>query len=895
MWGPVVLVALCFVVHVDNVSAYGKAFFRSSSLHLKILHTNDIHSHMRESDEWGMECRDTLRDRRGCFGGVARIALKVRELKRRHKNTLFLNAGGFFQGTLWYSVLRHKIVSYAMSRMGYDAIGLGNNEFDDGPQELAPFVREMKKSGVPVLATNVETSRDPIFMGMVLPKSEVLMMSGFKVALLAVVTRDTETIAQPGRVKILPVADSINKETWRLKQQGVKIFILISHLGFDADKRLAVTCPDLDVIVGGHSQTFLYTGTPPRQEDRKRVEGGYPFVVSRRSRPSCVVVQGYRYGKYLGHVELMFNHKGDPTHWRGAPILLDQRVGQDQQILRGLLPYKTVVKDALKKVAGSTKVLLEANDNVCRFRECNLVNLMADSFLDFFANRRSKVPHAWSDVSGAVINGGAVRESIRQNSNVTLDDLYRVTKIDNELVLLNMNGSQLHKMFEHAVANFTWWPELNGKFLQVSGFRVNYDLGRPAGWRVAWLKILCANCSVPRYEDVHFRKRYTIVTTSFIADGGDGFQFEKGILKRPAGVSAFDVFTKYFTKLSPIKTAEEGRIVVKNLPPRRKPTPTRPSPTPPFSPRPPHIQRPVPIQPQGPPFAQRPTQIQGPVPGQPGAPPLARRQPQIQGNAPGQPPASPFAPGQSQFPGPVSRQPQTPGPVPGPSPSAAFPPSQTTSPGFGTGPAQSAGMGQVPSPSAAFLPTQTPNLGFNTGPSQSAGLGSGLPPSATFVPSQAPSPGFGPSPAQSTGLGSGQSPTAGYRASQPLSPGIGQSPSPGTGFSPGELGPVPAQGTGLPQSQLGPLREPITAPASRQFGAVQTPNTGLGTGQLGLGQTSVPGPAPGKALNPGFPSAKAQIPPFLPGQTQNTGYGQAPTQTPSFPIDTTGPAGWTSA
>ncbi|KAH9365215.1 hypothetical protein HPB48_022303 [Haemaphysalis longicornis] len=345
-------------VHVDYVSAYGKARFGSSSLHLKILHTNDIHSHMRESDKWGVECRDTLRDRRGCFGGVARIAQK----------------------------------------------GLGNNEFDDGPQELAPFVREMKKSGVPVLATNVETSRDQIFMGMVLPKSEVLMMSGFKVALLAVVTRDTETIAKP-----------------------------------------------------------------------------------------------------------------------------------DQQILRGLLPYKTVVKDALKKVAGSTKVLLEANDNVCRFRECNLGNLMADSFLDFFTNRRSKVPHAWSDVSGAVINAGAVRESIRQNSNVTLDDLYRVTKIDNELVLLNMNGSQLHKMFEHAVANFTWWPELNGKFLQVSGFRVDYDLGRPAGWRVAWLKILCANCSVPRYEDVHFRKRYTIVTTSFIADGGDGFQFEKGILRRPAG------------------------------------------------------------------------------------------------------------------------------------------------------------------------------------------------------------------------------------------------------------------------------------------------------------------------------------------------------------------------
>ncbi|KAH9365216.1 hypothetical protein HPB48_022302 [Haemaphysalis longicornis] len=79
------------------------------------------------------------------------------------------------------------------------------------------------------------------------------------------------------------------------------------------------------------------------------------------------------------------------------------------------MPFKRTVEDALKKVVGSTKVLLEASNKVCRSRECNLGNLITDSFFDFYANRKSKVPHAWSDVNAAIINGGTVRESIRQS------------------------------------------------------------------------------------------------------------------------------------------------------------------------------------------------------------------------------------------------------------------------------------------------------------------------------------------------------------------------------------------------------------------------------------------------------------------------------------------------
>ncbi|XP_077527212.1 protein 5NUC-like [Haemaphysalis longicornis] len=900
MYGPVVLAALCLLVHVDYALAYPKSLFGSSSLHLNILHTNDIHSRILESDQWGGECGERRRDRSKCFGGVARIAQKVREIKSSRRNTLFLNAGGFFQGTLWYSTLKHKIVTYAMSRMGYDVIGLGNNEFDDGPKELAPFVREMRKSGVAVVGTNVDVSREPHFKGVPLSRSHVITISGVRVALLAVVPKETELFSRPGHVRILPLAESINKEVWRLRQQGVKIFILISQAGFEADKRLAVACPELDVIVGGHSETFLYSGPPPLQEDARRVRGPYPFLVSRKGRRSCVIVQGYRYGKYLGNLEVLFNRKGEITHWRGRPILLDQSIGQDPNILRGLMPFKRTVEDALRKVVGSTKVLLEASHKVCRSRECNLGNLITDSFLDFYANKKSKVPHAWSEVNAAIINGGTVRESIRQSSKVTVQDLQRAMPIDNELVVMTMNGSQLHKMFEHAVSNFTSGPSHNGKFLQVSGMRVTYDLSRPGGWRVARLRILCANCSIPRYEDVHFQKRYTIVTTSFIANGGDGFKFDQGVQKRGEGVSAFYVFTKYFTKLSPIKTAEEGRIVVKNAPPRGKPASPSPSPVPAFVPGP-AVSRPVPgqavpgsvpsqspvpgLSPAQPPMAgsvssQSPvpglTPAQSPMPGtvlsQPPVPGLALPQPPIPGTAPNQPPLPGLAPPQSSIPGTAPNQPPLPGLAPPQSSIPGTAPNQPPLPGLA--PPQS----PIPAPAPGQLgPIQQQSAGPGQGQ-----FGQGLAPSTgpspgQFAPNQAPSTGFtqaqfsqnsasntGPTPSQT---GSFQAPSTGLPQGQ-----FGQGSATNTGPAPSTFGPIQPQSTGLGQSQFGQGLTSSTGPTPSQVGSLQSTGTGAGQGQF----------SPGVASNTMTPPSQ-----FGPGQTPSMGL--IPGQFPQGPAPSTGP------
>ncbi|XP_075560041.1 protein 5NUC-like [Dermacentor variabilis] len=279
--------------------------------------------------------------------------LPVRTLKNTSGSSLFLNAGDFFQGTLWYSILKYNIVSAVMTNMSYDTVCLGNHEFDDGPAGLVPFLLKMKEASVTVLGTNLDTTEEPLFTNanITLPKSIIYNISGTSVAILGVVTTETMTIAKPG----IPPVDDIP-------------------------------------------------------------EGPYPYVYNRTGANGsrCLIVQDYRFGKYLGFLDVKIDREtGNIIEWSGNPILLNQSYDQDEEMLSRLQLYKKIVDDAVKEVVGSTKVLLKANDKLCRYKECNAVNLMADAFFDYYTNRDSAVDKAWSIVNAAVLNAGIARDSIQ--------------------------------------------------------------------------------------------------------------------------------------------------------------------------------------------------------------------------------------------------------------------------------------------------------------------------------------------------------------------------------------------------------------------------------------------------------------------------------------------------
>ncbi|CAN7982098.1 unnamed protein product [Ixodes pacificus] len=494
---------------------------------ITVLHTNDIHSHFLQSDSRGANCSEKKAKAKQCYGGVPRIVTKVTELKAKEKNPFFFNAGDFFQGTVWYTVLKYNIVALAMEHMMYDAVCLGNHEFDDGPEGLAPFLLRMEKANVTVLGTNLNTTGEPAFENITVLKHKIYTIEGVKMGVMGVVTKETLTIANPGKIEILDEVQSIKEEMEVLRRLNVSIFALISHVGYDVDQRIAKEVNGLNLIVGGHTNTFLYNGESPGNDT---VQGPYPTIVYREDGTFALVTQDFWFGKYLGYLNLQFHRNGTLKTWSGNPILLDHTVEQDNATLQMLEPYRQAVEKAGEEYIGISKVLLEADNKICRLKECNMVNTIADSFLAFYADRNSTIQGAWSDVNAAVVNAGITRTSIQQGT-VRRRDIMAAMPFESSLVVLTMNGDQLRRMFDHGISKFTWYGDPEGSFLQVSGMRVTYNFSFPEQCRTDTLQILCANCSVPKYEAVQPNGTYKIVTTSFIANGGDGFTFDDDVKK----------------------------------------------------------------------------------------------------------------------------------------------------------------------------------------------------------------------------------------------------------------------------------------------------------------------------------------------------------------------------
>ncbi|XP_075747786.1 protein 5NUC isoform X1 [Rhipicephalus microplus] len=534
----------------------------TGDFNLTILHTNDIHAHLEESNKYGGTCFPELKNKSKCVGGVARIVQKVKEIRNETPDALFLNAGDFFQGTPYYTLFKQEVISAIMSVMGYDYACLGNHEFDDGPSNLAPFLEKMNKSNVTIIGTNTDFSKDPELKNWNLVKSTTKEICGRKVGFLGAVIPTTKHGSSPGpHVEFYDEKEAFRSETRKLKEQNVSIIIAITHSGYDREKDIVNNVSEIDILVGGHTNTFLYTGEPPAKEDKP--EGDYPYVVNRSDGSQALVVQDYRFGKYLGRLDVTFNSTGHVVGWGGNPILLNASVEEDAEMKKVLEPFKVNLTKRMAEVVGSTRVLMEHKDDICRLQECNLGNLIADAYFAYYLNHNMVKPPAWSDINGALVNAGGIRTSLPSFYNVTWGDVVTTLPYGNSLVTVTLTGNDLRHMFEHAVTGYNTSKDMpKGRFLQVSGFRVKYNLTKPEHNRVELIKVLCSNCSVPMYKNITFEQTYSIVTSDFVARGGDGFKFSNSVIVSDVGPIEYEALEKFIFKMSPMWTPNEGRIKI---------------------------------------------------------------------------------------------------------------------------------------------------------------------------------------------------------------------------------------------------------------------------------------------------------------------------------------------
>ncbi|KAG8338401.1 hypothetical protein J6590_000064 [Homalodisca vitripennis] len=395
---------------------------------------------------------------------------------------------------------------------------LGNHEFDGGPEGLSPFIAN---SSVPIVCSNIDHSARPEFQNLTqLVPSKVLDVDGVKVGVIGYLTPETKFISLLGDdIKLKDEITEIKKEVERLKQEGVKILIALGHSGFSTDKLIAEHVPDLDVVVGGHTNTFLFTGHDP---DIEKSEGSYPTVVTQPSGRKVLVVQAYAFTKYLGRLELTFDDEGDVIHSTGNPILLDDSFRKDGAVERAVLKYGNELKHLTGRKIGFSKAYLDGNQN-CRLGECNIGNLVTDALVD--DNAKDFYGSGWTDAPVAMVQGGGLRSSIDTKETggvIAYSDLLEVLPFQNSVERLTLTGSVLMRVLEHSVSRYSKEERVGG-FMQYSGIQVEYDLSKPPQKRVVSALVRCGDCKVPHYLPLDVNKVYSVLTSTFLADGGDGY------------------------------------------------------------------------------------------------------------------------------------------------------------------------------------------------------------------------------------------------------------------------------------------------------------------------------------------------------------------------------------
>lgn len=514
---------------------------------LSIIHINDFHARFDEINEKSMPClQDDV-----CIGGYARVKKVVDYLKANRRNTVYLNAGDNFQGTFWYSLLRHNVTSHFLNLLPADAITLGNHEFAHRVAGLIPFLREIKS---PVVVANIDDRYEPDIKNLY-KKSIIIERSGRKIGIIGVILRETAELANTDKLIFTDEIEAVRKESTKLRQKGVNIIIVLSHCGLDRDREIATeTGDDVDVIVGGHSHTFLYT-TKENLYPTHIPSGPYPIIITPKSSndSKVLIVHAAAFTKYVGDLKVYFDEAGHIKYYDGNPIFLGNEIEKDSEIERELIPWRDEVNRRGQRIVGATNVNLM--HRVCRHGECALGSFTADAFV-----YETQIEYPEYNVHAAIIQAAGMKNSFRVG-NITFADIVAFMPFENTLDILDLNGDVIYDIFEHSVSKSFVTDDFIGiHMLQVSGFKVIFNTTESVGNRVRSLQIKVNDVE---FENIVPFKLYTLIVPSFLVNGGDGYTMIK--LKKKnhrIGLLDIDIMASYITRKSTITHKTDERIVM---------------------------------------------------------------------------------------------------------------------------------------------------------------------------------------------------------------------------------------------------------------------------------------------------------------------------------------------
>lgn len=505
---------------------------------LHIVHINDLHSRIEPINRFNSTCSAEDDAAGECFGGMARVATKINELRDQltadGEAVLVLDAGDQFQGSLMFTTYQGAAAAEMMEMVGFDAMALGNHEFNLGPAKLAEFVDAVS---FPVVSGSLDLSQSEELGGIV-GDTLVLEVGGQRVGIVSAVAANTAELSSPGPNVIFQAEiDSIAADVQALQDDGVDKIIALTHVGLPDDLEIAAAVDGIDAIVGGHSHTYLSASDPDRA-------GAYPTYANAPDGTLVPIVQAFAYSKYVGHLTLEFDDAGNVVNASGDTILLDASVEPDAGIAARVAELAGPIEEMKNEAVGESAAVIEGSREVCRAMECAMGNLVADAILERVADQ---------GVTIAFQNGGGLRASIDDGA-ITMGEVLTVLPFQNTLATFQGTGQMVIDALENGVSQV---EEGAGRFPQVAGLKFTWDPSAEPGSRIVDVMVADGDGFVP----IDPQATYGIVTNNFMRRGGDGYaMFRDGINAYDYGPGLERVVADYLAENQPYEPYTDGRI-----------------------------------------------------------------------------------------------------------------------------------------------------------------------------------------------------------------------------------------------------------------------------------------------------------------------------------------------
>ncbi|MFS9023965.1 cell surface ecto-5'-nucleotidase Nt5e [Streptococcus australis] len=498
-----------------------------------ILHTNDVHGRIVEE--------------KGVIGD-AKLAAVIDEERAKNPSTLVVDAGDAFQGLPISNSSKGEERAKILNEIGYDAMAVGNHEFDFGLDEAKKYKEILN---FPLLSSNTYINGARLFEASTIVDKDKNVV-GDEFVVIGVTTPETATKTHPKNVQGVTFTDPIsevNKVIDEIEARATaegktyKNYVVLAHLGVDT------TTP---VEWRGSTLAEELSKNPKLKGKRVTVIDGHSHTVQSTTYGENVTYN--QTGSYLNNI-------GKITYQA------NQLLGNPQQIsaasTKNVVPNAKVAAmvqkikeqydaENAKIVRDNSPVELNGQRENVRVRETNLGNVVADALYEY---GQTGFSHK-TDL--AVTNGGGLRETISKDKPITKGSVIAVLPFGNTISQIKVTGQNIADMFTKSLGSILQEKdgktvldengqpllEPSGGFLQVSGAKVYYDTTLPAEKRVLYVEI--KNPETGQYEPLNLTKDYYLTTNDFLAAGGDGYTMLGGA--REEGPSMDVAFSDYLAK-----------------------------------------------------------------------------------------------------------------------------------------------------------------------------------------------------------------------------------------------------------------------------------------------------------------------------------------------------------